>query len=136
MPASHTRNAYGAAARPLDEPVSEPPDAAHSVVVAQPEERTGDAAALLASGARFVRGLLRSRLGLILTAAVVVAAGLALGWEWLAVAGVLPLVLSVLPCVAMCALGLCMVKGGNGQSCSSQQDSGSPAGVKPPADRL
>ena len=119
----------------FDQPVPEPGNSAHSAVVSQPLEPGGDAGAVLASVARLLRGLLRSRLGLILTAAVVVTAGLALGWEWLAAAGALPLLLSVLPCVAMCALGLCM-KGGNGQSCSSQQGSGSPPEVKPRADQL
>ncbi len=30
-------------------------------------------------------------------------AGLALGWDWIVAAGMAPLVVSVLPCVAMCA---------------------------------
>jgi hypothetical protein len=52
-------------------------------------------------------GLLRPRVLLGLTAALA-AAGLWLGWERLALSGVLPLLLSVAPCAAMCALGLCM----------------------------
>jgi hypothetical protein len=44
---------------------------------------------------------------------LVVAAGLALNWSWLVAIGVAPLLLTALPCVAMCALGLCMMpKGG------------------------
>jgi len=39
---------------------------------------------------------------------IAILAGVALGWEWLAAIGALPLLLSLLPCVAMCALGLCM----------------------------
>ena len=80
------------------------------------EERRGSPAALLGRLARLGHGLLHSRVGLVLMAAAVVAGGLALGWEWLAIAGILPLVLSILPCVAMCALGLCMMKGGNDKS--------------------
>ncbi|RVH28084.1 hypothetical protein CN211_25985 [Sinorhizobium meliloti] len=34
--------------------------------------------------------------------------GLAFNWNWLVAAGVAPPLLSVLPCLAMCALGLCM----------------------------
>ena len=36
-----------------------------------------------------------------------VAAGLILGWDSLVAAGLSGLVLAVLPCAAMCALGLC-----------------------------
>ena len=43
-------------------------------------------------------------------------AGIALGWEWLAAAGALPVLLSVLPCAAMCVVGLCMNRK-NGRSC-------------------
>ena len=56
---------------------------------------------------------LRSRLGargLILIGAAVIAAGLALNWSWLVAIGVAPLLLTMLPCVAMCALGLCMMQ--------------------------
>ena len=48
-----------------------------------------------------------------------VTGGTVLGWDWLVAAGVAPLILSVLPCVAMCALGLCAMRGGGGQSCRS-----------------
>jgi len=43
-------------------------------------------------------------------------AGLALGWDWIVAAGMAPLVVSVLPCVAMCALGLCAMRG-NAKPC-------------------
>jgi uncharacterized membrane protein YadS len=36
------------------------------------------------------------------------AVGLALNWNWLASLGLAPLLLAILPCAAMCALGLCM----------------------------
>ena len=59
---------------------------------------------------------LRTRLGtrgLLILGAAVIAAGLALNWSWLVAIGVAPLLLTALPCVAMCALGLCMMpKGG------------------------
>lgn len=41
-------------------------------------------------------------------AGIVVLAGVALGWDWLAAIGALPVLLALLPCAAMCALGLCM----------------------------
>jgi hypothetical protein len=55
---------------------------------------------------------LRSRLGirgLAILGAAVIAAGPALNWSWLVAIGVAPLLLTALPCVAMCALGLCMM---------------------------
>ena len=65
-----------------------------------------------------------NRLVLIGLATAIVALGLFLGWGWLAALGVAPIILSLLPCVAMCALGLCMMRGG-ARSCES-------ADAKPP----
>jgi hypothetical protein len=61
---------------------------------------------------------LRGRRGLILTAVALAGLGLALGWNWLAAAGVAPLLLSLLPCAAMCALGFCMMGKGE-KSCAT-----------------
>jgi hypothetical protein len=55
-----------------------------------------------------VRYYLRGWRGPVALTAVVAVTGIAFGWSWLVAAGVAPLLLSVLPCVAMCALGLCM----------------------------
>ena len=33
------------------------------------------------------------------------------GWDWLAATGLATILIAVLPCVAMCALGLCMGRG-------------------------
>ena len=41
------------------------------------------------------------------------AAGFAWQWSWLVAIGVAPLLVSAAPCVAMCALGLCMHRMGN-----------------------
>jgi hypothetical protein len=46
-----------------------------------------------------------------------VAAAAAWQWSWLIAIGVAPLLISVAPCAAMCALGLCMHRVGRG-SCS------------------
>ena len=56
-----------------------------------------------------LRYWLRPPWGYIVAGTVLVAGGLALGWGWLVAAGLLPVLLSVLPCLAMCALGLCMM---------------------------
>ena len=55
-------------------------------------------------------------------------AGLALGWDWLAAVGAAPLILAVAPCLAMCALGLCVM--GKGNKASSEQPAAR-AGVSP-----
>lgn len=52
--------------------------------------------------------LLRGRHALILLGVLALGLGAAFNWSWLVAAGVAPLLLSALPCVAMCALGLCM----------------------------
>jgi len=58
---------------------------------------------------------LRARLGtggLVIVGAAVIGAGLALNWSWLVAIGVAPLLLTALPCVVMCALGICMMPKG------------------------
>lgn len=83
---------------------------------------------LVASGIRLALGrhehlptILRGwRLPLAL-AMVPVAVGLAWQWSWLTAIGVVPVVLSVAPCAAMCGLGLCGSKllGGSCKSSST-----------------
>lgn len=50
----------------------------------------------------------RGRRGLILLAVIGGAAAFKFNWEWLVLVGAAPLILAVLPCAAMCGLGLCM----------------------------
>jgi len=38
------------------------------------------------------------------------------GWGWLVAAGIAPVLLSVLPCLVMCGLGLCMMRRGSGDA--------------------
>lgn len=64
------------------------------------------------------------RRGLLIAALAVIGAGLALNWGWLTAVGAAPLILSLAPCAAMCAMGLCMRGGSN--SCRSK---GRPAGA-------
>ncbi len=52
--------------------------------------------------------MLRDRRALALVGLVAVAAGLAWQWTWLAAIGAAPILVSVAPCAAMCALGQCM----------------------------
>ena len=82
-----------------------------------------------------LRALSGSRLGLVLISGAVIVGGLGLNWSWLVAAGIAPLLLSVLPCVAMCALGLCMVgMKGNGARTGSTSDATSAPISAPRAD--
>jgi hypothetical protein len=56
-----------------------------------------------------IRAWLGSPRGLIISGIVIIAIGLALGWNWVVAFGLAPLILSVAPCAAMCALGMCMM---------------------------
>ena len=64
------------------------------------------------------RYYLRGWRGIIILASVAIVSGLAFNWSWLVAAGVAPVLLAMLPCAAMCALGLCMNRMG-GRSCST-----------------
>ncbi len=76
----------------------------------------------------FVRSWFSGRRGLIIGGIAIVAAGLALGWNWLSAIGAAPIILSLAPCAAMCALGACAMM--RGSSSCVKSDSLDPA--KPP----
>jgi hypothetical protein len=71
-----------------------------------------------------LRYYLGGRRGLAVLAIAAVATGLAVNWGWLVAIGIAPLLVAALPCLAMCALGLCMVRKAGG-SCAPE------AGVAP-----
>jgi hypothetical protein len=75
----------------------------------------------------FLRYWLRGRNGMIVLLVVAVVVG-ALNWSWLVAVGIAPLLIAVLPCAAMCALGLCMNRMAGG-SCSTES---SPVGTPKP----
>lgn len=66
------------------------------------------------------RSYLGGRRGLLVLGAVAVGGGLVSSWGWLVAAGVGPLLLSVLPCAAMCALGLCMHRKSGGSQAAER----------------
>jgi len=67
-----------------------------------------------------LRHWLSGRRGLIALAAIALAVALPFGWGWLVAAGLAPLVIALLPCAAMCALGLCLGKRGTGECSTSE----------------
>lgn len=56
---------------------------------------------------------------LISLAAIAIGAGLAFNWSWLVAAGLAPILLSVLPCLIMCGVGVCMM-------CRSEKEQSAP----------
>ena len=58
------------------------------------------------SAARYYLG---NRRALLVLAIVGLIAGLALNWNWLVAVGLAPILLSTLPCLVMCAFGVCMM---------------------------
>jgi len=82
--------------------------------VQSPRQQSMRATCMSSSGS-----MLRSWKLLLVFAAVAVAAGAAFNWSWLLAAGAAPLLLSVLPCLAMCALHLCANKSAGG-SCADR----------------
>jgi hypothetical protein len=99
-----------------------------------PERATAAGPSLTEEWLRALRYRLSGRRGLIALAVLLVVGGLAFNWSLLVAAGIAPLVISVLPCVAMCALGLCMSKAMGG-ACSGEKDAGA-ATLGPPPEAL
>jgi hypothetical protein len=71
-----------------------------------------------------IRRYLGNRRLLLAAAMVAVVAGVALNWGWLVALGIAPVLLSVLPCLVMCGLGVCCMKmmGGSGEKQPGQSD--------------
>ena len=51
---------------------------------------------------------LNGRRGLMILGGVVLTLGVSPNWSWLAAAGITPILVGLLPCAAMCVLGLCL----------------------------
>lgn len=73
-----------------------------------------------------LRYWLGGRTGVIVSLGLLAAVGLVLGWSWLVAVGIAPLLVAVLPCAAMCALGVCAGRLGGG-SCSSEAEAKAPS---------
>ena len=68
---------------------------------------------------------LMGRRGLIIIGVGLAMGGVFLGWDWLVAAGLAPMLLSVLPCVAMCAVaGACMNRAGRKSRSATPDDEG------------
>ena len=58
---------------------------------------------------------------LVVAALILIAGGMFLKWDLLVAAGVAPLILGLLPCAAMCALGMCMSRMGGKGDCAKNE---------------
>jgi len=67
------------------------------------------------------------RSAVVIWIAAAIGLGLFAGWNWLVAAGLSSTVLALLPCAAMCALGLC--GGDSRKKCSDKTSSGAPPGI-------
>jgi hypothetical protein len=80
---------------------------------------------------REARDITRSYLGnrwvLVALGALVLVAGIAFNWGWLVAAGVAPILLSTLPCLIMCGLGLCMLCRSGEKQAAASRDAADPA---------
>ena len=47
--------------------------------------------------------------GVLVLAVIAALVGIGFSWSWLVAAGIAPILLSTLPCLVMCGLGLCML---------------------------
>lgn len=74
-----------------------------------PRSTTTTEASLRPDVLNSARYYLSNRWTLLVLGSLAVAAGLSFGgWAWLVAAGLAPIVLSTLPCLVMCGLGLCL----------------------------
>lgn len=93
---------------------------------------TGSAALSRAGPAQTLPHLVRRRLGgrrgLMIGGAAIIAAGLASGWSWVTAIGAAPILISLAPCLAMCALGLCMPRMMRSNSCATGRSAGDAPG--------
>ena len=78
------------------------------------------------------RYYLGNRRALLILAAVVILAGLVLNWNWLVAVGVAPILLSTLPCLVMCAFGVCMMCKANKAQSTTTRNSADAAGASIP----
>src|SRR3546814_10704223 len=88
-----------------------------------PRSRETTATSLSQDLLYMTRYYLGGRRGLLILAGLVLAAGLVLNWSWLVAVGIAPILIAVLPCVAMCALGLCMSRAGRSEEHTSELQS-------------
>ena len=84
-----------------------------------------------AQGAGSARPAVSRRLLWGIAGIAAITTAVAFGWEWLTAIGLASVLVSVLPCVAMCALGLCMNRRAAAGSCHDKPAQPSDAQAEP-----
>ena len=80
------------------------------------------------SAARYYLG---GRRALLIAAVAIAVSGLALNWNWLVAVGLVPILLSTLPCLVMCAFGVCMMCRSDKENAISREASSQGASLLP-----
>src|SRR6266700_3301349 len=83
-------------------------------------------------GLNLARYYLGNRWVLLVLGAGALLAGIGLNWSWLVATGIAPILISVLPCLVMCALGLCMLCRSSEKQSMASRDVAD-AAISPPA---
>ena len=83
-------------------------------------------------GLNLARYYLGNRWVLVALGAGVLLVGIGLNWNWLVAAGIAPILLSTLPCLVMCGLGLCMLCRSSKRQSMASRDAADDA-TSPPA---
>ncbi len=78
-------------------------------------------------GLSIARYYLGNRWVLIALGGAALVAGIGLNWGWLVAVGLAPIILSTLPCLVMCGLGVCMMCRSNKSQSVASHDAADPA---------
>jgi hypothetical protein len=103
--------------------------------VTEPQSTTTAESPLWREGLHIARYYLGNRWVLLALGAGVLLAGIGLNWSWLVAAGIAPILISVLPCLVMCGLGVCMLCRSGDKQSTSQPDAAD-ASTSPAAPRV
>ncbi len=71
-------------------------------------------------------GTVSQRAGIAVVGTAVIATGLVLGWDALAALGLTTVIVSVLPCLVMCGLGVCVACRGKNDAGANSVKGGQP----------
>ncbi len=66
---------------------------------------------------------LRTRRAVMIGGFLLLGLGMTLNWSWLSAIGAAPIILSLAPCAAMCAMSICCMKGNKDQDSTNLKES-------------
>lgn len=80
--------------------------------MSEPESSETTDTSFWRTGLNVARHYLSNRWIVLALGSLVIMIGAVLNWSWLVAIGIAPILLALVPCAAMCALGLCAMKMG------------------------